>query len=95
MCVWGNAAHRGYKKSQHQLVVARGLGTVREMLGYVGTARWGFAILASRREEVDSHSFGGNRNYEQSLGRHSASQASVECSVTSARQKGDTKRLQG
>ena len=25
MCVWGNGAQRGYKKSQHQLVVARGL----------------------------------------------------------------------
>lgn len=50
-------------------------------------------------EEVDSHSFGGNRNYEQSLARrnelHSASQASVKRSVTSARQKGDGESLRG
>jgi len=78
MCVWGNGAQRGYKKSQHQLVVARGLclGMLARLAGGGGGARQGRArgqneqvcYLARRREEVDSHSFGANWNYEQSLG---------------------------
>ena len=83
------------------------------MLGYVSTARWGGQGMAGEGEgtertgllfwqaggEVDSHSFGGNRGYEQSLGRrnelHSASQALVESFVTSARRASGAKRLQG
>ena len=67
---------------------------MREMLRYVSTRSLLFSQAGERNWILIS--FGRNRNYEQSLGRrnelHSASQASVECSVASARQKGDTKR---
>jgi hypothetical protein len=67
---------------------------VREMLRYVSTRGLLFSQAGERKWILIS--FGGNRDYEQSPGRrnelHSASQASVECSLAGARQKGDTKR---
>ena len=84
---------------------------MREMLGYVGTARWRCRARARARareqnervcyfgkQEIGSgfSLFGGNRNYEQSLERVALSFSSiVERSVTRSRQKGDGGSLRG